>query len=132
MLHNMFFFMLHNISYAKINMLHKIFFSVKFNIIYLNAFRYAWRLLFWRVVSLCWSWRWVQASVTVYSAQMKGRASRWNQTDCMRIMLRRASSASSGKSSASRRSSSVGFDEFGFALSKKRDKKLQHRCHDYR
>uniref|UniRef100_A0A8C1JKB6 Si:ch211-266k8.4 n=1 Tax=Cyprinus carpio TaxID=7962 RepID=A0A8C1JKB6_CYPCA len=49
----------------------------------------------------------------------------------MRIMLRRASSASSGKSSASRRSSSVGFDEFGFALSKKRDKKLQHRCHDY-
>ncbi|XP_059392484.1 TBC1 domain family member 10A isoform X1 [Carassius carassius] len=49
----------------------------------------------------------------------------------MRIMLRRASSASSGKSIASRRSSLVGFDEFGFALSKKRDKKLQHRYHDY-
>ncbi|XP_051740843.1 TBC1 domain family member 9 [Ctenopharyngodon idella] len=49
----------------------------------------------------------------------------------MRIMLRRASSSSSGKSNTSRRSSSVGFDEFGFALSKKRDKKLQHRYHDY-
>ncbi|KAI2648421.1 Carabin [Labeo rohita] len=46
-------------------------------------------------------------------------------------MLRSASSSSSGKSSASRRSSSVGFDEFGFALGKKRDQKLQHRCHDY-
>uniref|UniRef100_A0A8C1FX44 Si:ch211-266k8.4 n=1 Tax=Cyprinus carpio carpio TaxID=630221 RepID=A0A8C1FX44_CYPCA len=40
-------------------------------------------------------------------------------------MSRRASSSSSG------RSSSVGFDEFGFALSKKRDRKLRHRCHDY-
>uniref|UniRef100_A0A673IKX3 Carabin-like n=2 Tax=Sinocyclocheilus rhinocerous TaxID=307959 RepID=A0A673IKX3_9TELE len=30
-----------------------------------------------------------------------------------------------------RASSSVGFDEFGFALGKKRDRKLQHRCHDY-
>ncbi|XP_067236045.1 TBC1 domain family member 9 isoform X2 [Chanodichthys erythropterus] len=49
----------------------------------------------------------------------------------MRIMLRRASSSSSGKSNTSRRSSSVGFDEFGFALSKKREKKLQHRYHDY-
>ncbi|XP_056106950.1 TBC1 domain family member 10B [Rhinichthys klamathensis goyatoka] len=46
-------------------------------------------------------------------------------------MLKRASSSSSGKSSTSRRSSSVGFDEFGFALSKKRVRKLQHRCHDY-
>ncbi|XP_056595244.1 carabin isoform X2 [Triplophysa dalaica] len=46
-------------------------------------------------------------------------------------MLRRKSSSSSGKSVRSRRSSSVGFDEFGFALSKKRDKKLQHRCHEY-
>lgn len=45
--------------------------------------------------------------------------------------MRRASSSSSGKSSTSRRSSSVGFDEFGFALSKKRVKKLQHRCNDY-
>ncbi|XP_077066730.1 uncharacterized protein LOC143720786 [Siphateles boraxobius] len=46
-------------------------------------------------------------------------------------MLRRASSSSSGKSSTSRRSSSVGFDEFGFALSKKRVRKIQHRSHDY-
>ncbi|XP_052399358.1 USP6 N-terminal-like protein [Carassius gibelio] len=35
-------------------------------------------------------------------------------------MLRRAST-----------SSLVGFDEFGFALSKKRDRKLRHRCHEY-
>ncbi|XP_056307892.1 USP6 N-terminal-like protein isoform X3 [Danio aesculapii] len=48
------------------------------------------------------------------------------------MMLRRVSSSSSGKSSSKpRRSSSVGFDEFGFAFSKKRDKKLQQRCHDY-
>uniref|UniRef100_A0A8C2GE01 Si:ch211-266k8.4 n=1 Tax=Cyprinus carpio TaxID=7962 RepID=A0A8C2GE01_CYPCA len=40
-------------------------------------------------------------------------------------MSRRASSSSS------RRSSSVGFDEFGFALTKKRDRKVRHRCHDY-
>ncbi|KAK7117510.1 hypothetical protein R3I94_022913 [Phoxinus phoxinus] len=46
-------------------------------------------------------------------------------------MLKRASSSSSGKSTTSRRSSSVGFDEFGFALSKKRVRKLQHRSHDY-
>ncbi|KAG1925446.1 uncharacterized protein LOC120487965 [Pimephales promelas] len=46
-------------------------------------------------------------------------------------MLRRASSSSSGKSNTSRRSSSVGFDEFGFAFSKKRVRKLQHRSHDY-
>ncbi|XP_687788.6 uncharacterized protein si:ch211-266k8.4 [Danio rerio] len=49
------------------------------------------------------------------------------------MMLRRVSSSSSGKSCSKprRRSSSVGFDEFGFAFSKKRDKKLQQRCHDY-
>ncbi|TRY54522.1 hypothetical protein DNTS_033390 [Danionella cerebrum] len=46
----------------------------------------------------------------------------------MLIMLRRASSS---KSTVSRRSSSVTFDEFGFAFTKKRDQKLQHRCHDY-
>ncbi|XP_059402499.1 TBC1 domain family member 8-like [Carassius carassius] len=51
---------------------------------------------------------------------MKARAFRMNQTDCRRIMLRRAST-----------SSLVGFDEFGFALSKKRDRKLRHRCHEY-
>ncbi|XP_026884593.2 TBC1 domain family member 10A [Electrophorus electricus] len=45
-------------------------------------------------------------------------------------MLRRRSSSSSAKGSRKQRSSSVGFDEFGFALSKK-EKKLQHRCHDY-
>ncbi|XP_051976117.1 TBC1 domain family member 10B [Xyrauchen texanus] len=46
-------------------------------------------------------------------------------------MIRRKSSSSSAKSIKTRRSSSVGFDEFGFALSKKRDKKIQHRYNDY-
>ncbi|XP_036423827.1 carabin [Colossoma macropomum] len=46
-------------------------------------------------------------------------------------MLRRRSSSSSAKGLTKRRSSSVSFDEFGFAFSKKREKKLQHRCHDY-
>ncbi|XP_065148445.1 uncharacterized protein [Paramisgurnus dabryanus] len=48
-------------------------------------------------------------------------------------MLKRRSSSSSGKSIKSRRSScsTVVFDEFGFALSKKRDRKLLHRCHEY-
>ncbi|XP_051546196.1 TBC1 domain family member 12 isoform X2 [Myxocyprinus asiaticus] len=46
-------------------------------------------------------------------------------------MIRRKSSSNSAKSIKTRRSSSVGFDEFGFALSKKRDKKLQHRYNDY-
>ncbi|KAB5571585.1 hypothetical protein PHYPO_G00226720 [Pangasianodon hypophthalmus] len=45
-------------------------------------------------------------------------------------MLRRSSS--SAKASARRRSSStVRFDEFGFAFSKRRERKLQHRSHDY-
>ncbi|XP_076878251.1 uncharacterized protein LOC143527142 isoform X2 [Brachyhypopomus gauderio] len=45
-------------------------------------------------------------------------------------MLRRRSSSNGAKVPRKRRSSSVGFDEFGFAFSKK-EKKLQHRCHDY-
>ncbi|KAL7885424.1 hypothetical protein AOLI_G00057190 [Acnodon oligacanthus] len=45
-------------------------------------------------------------------------------------MLRRSSS-SAAKDSAKRRSSGLSFDEFGFAVSKKREKKLQRRCHDY-
>ncbi|KAL7862607.1 hypothetical protein SRHO_G00115910 [Serrasalmus rhombeus] len=48
------------------------------------------------------------------------------------MMLRRRSSSSSAKGSTKRRSSrAASFDEFGFAFSKKRQKKLQHRCHDY-
>ncbi|KAI4881269.1 hypothetical protein NFI96_033788 [Prochilodus magdalenae] len=47
--------------------------------------------------------------------------------------MRRRSSGGGGsaKGSTKRRSSSVGFDEFGFAVGKKREKKLQHRCHSY-
>ncbi|XP_026991696.2 uncharacterized protein si:ch211-266k8.4 [Tachysurus fulvidraco] len=48
------------------------------------------------------------------------------------MMLRRgSSSSSSSKVSARRRSSRVGFDEFGFAFSRRKERKLQHRCHDY-
>ncbi|KAK3535954.1 hypothetical protein QTP70_021470, partial [Hemibagrus guttatus] len=51
------------------------------------------------------------------------------------MMLRRRSSSSSAKVSSKvtsmRRSSSVGFDEFGFAFIKRRERKLQHRSHDY-
>ncbi|XP_064169603.1 TBC1 domain family member 10A [Anguilla rostrata] len=45
--------------------------------------------------------------------------------------MRRRSSSSSGKCTSRRRNDSLGFDEFGFALSKKKDQKLQHRSHDY-
>ncbi|GAA6097880.1 uncharacterized protein si:ch211-266k8.4, partial [Tachysurus ichikawai] len=47
------------------------------------------------------------------------------------MMLRRRSSSSSSKVSARRRSSRVGFDEFGFAFSRRKERKLQHRSHDY-
>ncbi|XP_041964998.1 TBC1 domain family member 10A isoform X1 [Alosa sapidissima] len=46
--------------------------------------------------------------------------------------MRRLSSSSSNRTPmVKRRSSSLGFDEFGFALSKKREQKLQHRSHEY-
>ncbi|KAL6480861.1 hypothetical protein MHYP_G00118940 [Metynnis hypsauchen] len=47
------------------------------------------------------------------------------------MLRRRSSSSSSAKGSTKRRSGGSSFDEFGFAFSKKREKKLQHRCHDY-
>ncbi|KAM9470371.1 uncharacterized protein Hap1MRO34_012350 isoform 1-T1 [Clarias gariepinus] len=47
------------------------------------------------------------------------------------MMLRRRSSSGSGKAPGRRRSSSVGFDEFGFAFTKRRERKLLHRSHDY-
>ncbi|XP_058252752.1 carabin isoform X2 [Hemibagrus wyckioides] len=46
------------------------------------------------------------------------------------MMLRRRSSSSANVSSR-RRSSGVGFDEFGFAFIKRRERRLQHRSHDY-
>ncbi|KAM9753436.1 uncharacterized protein ACNS7B_006722 isoform 2-T2 [Menidia menidia] len=47
-------------------------------------------------------------------------------------MRRRSSSNTIRRSSTiRRRSEKVGFDEFGFALTKRKDQKLHHRCHDY-
>ncbi|XP_037834401.1 uncharacterized protein si:ch211-266k8.4 isoform X2 [Kryptolebias marmoratus] len=47
-------------------------------------------------------------------------------------MGRRSSSNASRRSSTfKRRSESSHFDEFGFALTKRKDRKLHHRCHDY-
>ncbi|XP_041853843.1 TBC1 domain family member 10A [Melanotaenia boesemani] len=47
-------------------------------------------------------------------------------------MRRRSSSNASRKTSTiRRRSENVRFDEFGFALSKRKDQKLHHRSHDY-
>ncbi|XP_073328473.1 uncharacterized protein [Pagrus major] len=47
-------------------------------------------------------------------------------------MRRRSSSNASRRSSTiRRRSESLRFDEFGFALTKRKDQKLHHRCHDY-
>lgn len=48
------------------------------------------------------------------------------------MLRRRSSSSSSAKVSSRRRSSGVGFDEFGFAFIKRRERRLQHRSHDYR
>ncbi|KAJ8252041.1 hypothetical protein COCON_G00213530 [Conger conger] len=45
--------------------------------------------------------------------------------------MRRRSSSSTAKCTPRRRNDSLGFDEFGFALSKKKEQKLQHRSHDY-
>ncbi|KAM4573760.1 uncharacterized protein PAE49_008494 [Odontesthes bonariensis] len=47
--------------------------------------------------------------------------------------MRRRSSGNANRRSSTlrRRSENVGFDEFGFALTKKKDQKLHHRCHDY-
>ncbi|XP_062855737.1 USP6 N-terminal-like protein [Trichomycterus rosablanca] len=45
------------------------------------------------------------------------------------MMMRRRSS--SNKASGRRRSRTLSFDEFGFAVTKRRERKLQHRCHDY-
>ncbi|KAM3870236.1 uncharacterized protein ACN63O_005371 [Diretmus argenteus] len=47
--------------------------------------------------------------------------------------MRRRSSANASKRSSTikRRSESLSFDEFGFALTKRKDQKLHHRCHDY-
>lgn len=49
-------------------------------------------------------------------------------------MRRRSSSNASGRSSTlRRRSENLRFDEFGFAiLTKRKDVKLHHRCHEYR
>ncbi|XP_023180795.1 TBC1 domain family member 8B-like [Xiphophorus maculatus] len=47
-------------------------------------------------------------------------------------MRRRSSSSASWRSSTDkRRSEGVGFDEFGFAFTNRREQKLHHRCHDY-
>ncbi|XP_042352554.1 uncharacterized protein si:ch211-266k8.4 [Plectropomus leopardus] len=47
-------------------------------------------------------------------------------------MRRRSSSNASRRSSTiRRRSDNLRFDEFGFALTKRKDQKLHHRCHDY-
>ncbi|XP_044049990.1 USP6 N-terminal-like protein isoform X2 [Siniperca chuatsi] len=47
-------------------------------------------------------------------------------------MRRRSSSNASRRSSTiRRRSENLRFDEFGFALTKRKDQKLHHRCHDY-
>ncbi|XP_038164631.1 TBC1 domain family member 10B [Cyprinodon tularosa] len=47
-------------------------------------------------------------------------------------MRRRSSSNASRRSSTNkRRSDSLGFDEFGFAFTSKKEQKLHHRCHDY-
>uniref|UniRef100_A0AAZ1Y3E9 Rab-GAP TBC domain-containing protein n=1 Tax=Oreochromis aureus TaxID=47969 RepID=A0AAZ1Y3E9_OREAU len=47
-------------------------------------------------------------------------------------MKRRSSiNATRRSSTIKRRSENLRFDEFGFALTKKKDQKLHHRCHDY-
>ncbi|XP_035520322.1 uncharacterized protein si:ch211-266k8.4 [Morone saxatilis] len=47
-------------------------------------------------------------------------------------MRRRSGSNASRRSSTiRRRSENLRFDEFGFALTKRKDQKLHHRCHDY-
>ncbi|KAL2093987.1 hypothetical protein ACEWY4_011299 [Coilia grayii] len=46
-------------------------------------------------------------------------------------MRRRSTSSCNRTPIVKRRSSSVSFDEFGFALSKKKEQKLQHRSHEY-
>ncbi|XP_018559691.1 TBC1 domain family member 10B isoform X2 [Lates calcarifer] len=47
-------------------------------------------------------------------------------------MRKRSSSNASRRSSTNRRrSENVCFDEFGFAIIKRKDQKLHHRCHDY-
>uniref|UniRef100_A0AAQ4PCT3 Si:ch211-266k8.4 n=1 Tax=Gasterosteus aculeatus aculeatus TaxID=481459 RepID=A0AAQ4PCT3_GASAC len=47
--------------------------------------------------------------------------------------MRRKTSSSAGRRSSTtrRRSENLRFDEFGFALTKRKDQKLHHRCHDY-
>ncbi|XP_049430927.1 uncharacterized protein si:ch211-266k8.4 [Epinephelus fuscoguttatus] len=44
---------------------------------------------------------------------------------------RNSSNASRRSSTIRRRSENLRFDEFGFALTKRKDQKLHHRCHDY-
>ncbi|KAM6926584.1 uncharacterized protein PEZ65_010089 isoform 1-T2 [Lycodopsis pacificus] len=44
---------------------------------------------------------------------------------------RNGSNASRRSSTIRRRSENLRFDEFGFALTKRKDQKLHHRCHDY-
>ncbi|XP_029909841.1 rab GTPase-activating protein 1 [Myripristis murdjan] len=44
---------------------------------------------------------------------------------------RNSSNASRRSSTIKRRSENLGFDEFGFALTKRKDQKLHHRCHEY-
>ncbi|XP_040894084.1 rab GTPase-activating protein 1 [Toxotes jaculatrix] len=47
-------------------------------------------------------------------------------------MRKRSSSSASRRSSTNRRrSENLRFDEFGFALTKRKDQKLHHRCHEY-
>ncbi|KAK7892053.1 hypothetical protein WMY93_024016 [Mugilogobius chulae] len=47
-------------------------------------------------------------------------------------MRRRSSSNGSRRSSIiRRRSENVAFDEFGFAITKRKEQKLHHRCHDF-
>ncbi|KAL6107288.1 uncharacterized protein ACO6RY_10958 [Pungitius sinensis] len=47
--------------------------------------------------------------------------------------MRRKTNSSAGRRSSTtrRRSENLPFDEFGFALTKRKDQKLHHRCHDY-
>ncbi|KAF0040922.1 hypothetical protein F2P81_006820 [Scophthalmus maximus] len=48
--------------------------------------------------------------------------------------MRKRSGSSAGRRSSTfrRRSDNLHFDEFGFAVTKRKEQKLHHRCHDYR
>lgn len=80
--------------------------------------------------------RWVWQNIN--SAAGHCSSSRWcfkpTESFFATSMRRRSSSNASGRSSTlRRRSDNLRFDEFGFAvLTKRKDLKLHHRCHEYR